>query len=209
MNNRIKVILMISSFLGININTNISQIILRDSFWEKGNRDSSISGKNTPLYIEAINLRLNFGSKENKNFRKIDVVIIHSTFYKNTENPYHILGCLRQFAAYNVSAHYIIARDGTIFRLVDEKNVAYHAGISTLPDGTEGGAVNERSIGIELIYTDRDSPNPAQLKALKQLLDDIKCRLPIRYLLGHSDIAPLRRSDPWNFDWSKIGGRKQ
>ena len=204
---KIKLIILIFIALYINIFSMQSQIIAMDSLAEKGGKDS-LSPKKIPPYLDAHDLRLNFGWKAGKSFRKIDVVIIHATFYKNTENPYHILGCLRQFAAYNVAAHYIVMRNGTIFRLVAEGDVAYHAGVSTLPDGTEGGAVNERSIGIELIYTDHETPTVAQINALKLLLDDIRCRLPIRYILGHSDIAPLRRSDPWNFDWSKIGGKK-
>lgn len=202
-----KLILLILIALCINIFSIQSQIIAIDSLAAKGNKDS-LNATKTPPYLDAHDLRLNFGWKAGKHLRKIDVVIVHSTFYKNVENPYHILGCLRQFAAYNVSAHYIIMRDGTIFRLVAEGDVAFHAGVSVLPDGTEGGAVNERSIGIELIYTNYETPNIAQINALKLLLDDIRCRLPLRYILGHSDIAPLRRSDPWNFDWSKIGGKK-
>lgn len=204
---KIKLITLIIIALCINITAIQSQMIAIDTLTTKGNKDSLNTPKNPP-YLDVPDLRLNFGWKAGKHLRKIDVIIIHSTFYKNTENPYHILGCLRQFAAYNVAAHYIVMRDGTIFRLVAERDVAHHAGVSTLPDGTEGAAVNERSIGIELLYTDRETPNTAQINALKLLLDDIRCRLPIRYLLGHADIAPLRRSDPWNFDWSKIGGKK-
>ncbi len=205
---KIKFIILIFIALWITIFPIHSQIIKSDSLIDKGGKDTIQTGVKTPPYVDVADLRLNFGSKVGKSFRKIDVVIIHATFYKNTENPHHILGCLRQFAAYNVAAHYIIMRDGTIFRLVAERDVAFHAGISTLPDGTEGAAVNERSLGIELIYTDRETPTTAQINALILLLNDIRCRLSIRYILGHSDIAPLRRSDPWNFDWSKIGGKK-
>ena len=42
---------------------------------------------------------------------------------------------------------------------------------------------------------------------LKKLLADIETRQTIKHILGHSDIAPGRKSDPWGFNWKKIGGK--
>jgi len=106
---------------------------------------------------------------------------------------------IKQFSRYGVSAHYVIGRDGVIYRLVDEKDVAYHAGKSALPDGRI--AVNSCSVGIELMTSFDEGPTDAQIKSLTNLVNDIKKRHKIQFVLRHSDIAPGRKTDPWNMNW--------
>jgi N-acetyl-anhydromuramyl-L-alanine amidase AmpD len=101
-----------------------------------------------------------------------------------------------------VSAHYLIARDGVVYRLVNEKDIAYHAGKSQLPDGRR--SVNSCSIGIELVTSFSEAPTEAQINALVELVKDIKNRYKIKYVLRHSDIAPERKTDPWNMDWENF-----
>lgn len=131
--------------------------------------------------------------------RAIDAVILHSTFNNSGGEPYDIDRIIAQFARYNVSAHYLVGRDGTVYRLVEEKDVSWHAGKSKLPDGRT--AVNASSLGIELVTSYSEAPTADQIKALVLLLKDIKKRHRIRYVLRHSDIAPGRKTDPWNMDW--------
>lgn len=131
--------------------------------------------------------------------RNIDVIIIHSVFNNSGGEFYDIDLIVRQFARYGVSAHYLVGREGEIYRLVDEKNVAYHAGKSSLPDGRTG--VNSCSIGIELVCTFTEPITEQQMEALVKLTKDIQTRHKINYLLRHSDIAPGRKTDPWNLDW--------
>ncbi|MBN2766213.1 MAG: N-acetylmuramoyl-L-alanine amidase [Paludibacteraceae bacterium] len=145
-----------------------------------------------------IDKRVNFGYANAKN-RKIDVVIIHSTFNNSGGDHYDIDLVIKQFSCYKVSAHYVIGRKGEIFQLVEEKNTAYHAGKSSLPDGRT--SVNSCSIGIELMTTFTEAPTETQIRALTTLIDDIKSRHEIKYILRHSDIAPGRKTDPWNMDW--------
>ena len=57
---------------------------------------------------------------------------------------------------------------------------------------------------IEIIEKKSDSPNGAQYSALKKLLTQLKSEYKIKYVLGHKDIAPGRKDDPWNFEESKI-----
>jgi N-acetyl-anhydromuramyl-L-alanine amidase AmpD len=71
-----------------------------------------------------------------------------------------------------------------------------------MADGREG--VNRFSIGVELINSTIDLPTNAQYDSLSKLIIDIKTRHNIRYVVGHSDIAPDRKSDPWNFDFNKL-----
>ena len=85
---------------------------------------------------------------------------------------------------------------------MEDKNIAYHAGKSETPDGRTG--VNNFSIGVEIVNTQSESPNSAQYKALNNLFSHLKQKYEIKYILGHSDIAPGRKTDPWNFDWAKV-----
>jgi N-acetyl-anhydromuramyl-L-alanine amidase AmpD len=142
--------------------------------------------------------KVNFGFATNNN-RQVNSVIVHSTFNNSGGEKYDIDLVLKQFSQYGVSAHYVIGRDGTIFQLVDEKDNSYHAGKSSLPDGTTN--VNSCSIGIEIMTSYTESPTPEQSKALLGLITGIQKRYPIKYVLRHSDIAPVRKTDPWNFDW--------
>lgn len=137
---------------------------------------------------------------------KVDTIIIHSVYNKTGGDHYSLNKILDIFKEYGVSAHYIIERDGDVHQLVAEKNTAYHAGSSKMPDGRSG--VNSFSIGIELINAEDDKPTSAQYNSLDGLIDEIKGRQKIKYILGHSDIAPGRKTDPWNFSWSKVGGKK-
>jgi N-acetyl-anhydromuramyl-L-alanine amidase AmpD len=87
-----------------------------------------------------------------------------------------------------------------VWQLVAEDKKAWHAGISTMPeDGREG--VNDFSIGIELIGTEDTDFTEAQYQALALLTKEILSRHTIRYIYGHCDVAPGRKTDPWNFDW--------
>lgn len=134
--------------------------------------------------------------------RKIDTVILHSS-YNSLGGDVHDVGkIIGIYKSYEVAAHYIIGRDGTIYRLVEEKNIAYHAGVAKTPDGRSD--VNAFSIGIELVNTENGEYTEKQYAAVNALLADIRSRHAIKYVLGHDDIAPDRKTDPWNLDWKRI-----
>jgi N-acetylmuramoyl-L-alanine amidase len=115
--------------------------------------------------------------------------------------------------ASQVSAHYLIAEDGRVWRLVDEAERAWHAGVGSWR-GVED--INSRSIGIELA-----NPGPLdgfppfsepQIAALEALLDEVRgrWRIPAAGVIAHSDMAPGRKADPGpKFDWRRLarGGR--
>lgn len=106
--------------------------------------------------------------------------------------------------AAEVSAHWLIAEDGTVEQLVDEALRAWHAGA-----GAWGGVtdVNSRSIGIELANAgDAPFPEP-QMAALEGLLRGIMTRwgIPPEGVIAHSDMAPERKRDPGpRFDWQRL-----
>lgn len=154
--------------------------------------------------LNIINKKVSFGFAVNSN-RNVNSVIVHSTFNNSGGDKYDIDLVIKQFSTYGVSAHYVIGRDGKIYQLVDEKDNSYHAGKSSLPDGTTN--VNSCSIGIELMTSYTESPTEEQNKALLSLINNIKKRYSIKYVLRHSDIAPVRKTDPWNFDWDAFKTR--
>ena len=145
-----------------------------------------------------INKKVNFGFAANSN-RVVNTVIVHSTFNNSGGDKYDIDLVLKQFSTYSVSAHYVIGRDGSVYQLVDEKDNSYHAGKSKLPDGTTN--VNSCSIGIEIMTSYTESPTEKQIASLITLINSIKKRHTVKYILRHSDIAPVRKTDPWNMDW--------
>jgi hypothetical protein len=134
--------------------------------------------------------------------RTIDTVILHSSYDALGDDPYSVKGIVKEYEEYGVSAHYLIARDGTIYRLVKEENVAYHAGVSRVPDGRTN--VNDFSVGIELVNTKTGEYSDEQYAAVKKLIASLKKKYDIGYVLGHDDIAAGRKTDPWNFDWRRI-----
>jgi hypothetical protein len=134
--------------------------------------------------------------------RKIDTIIIHSSYDALGNDPYSVGGVIAEYKEYEVSPHYLIDRTGKVYRLVEDKNIAYHAGESKMPDGRTG--VNNFSIGIEMLTTKKDKLTDAQYSALKLLIADLKGKHKITNVLGHNQIAPGRKDDPWNFEWGKL-----
>jgi hypothetical protein len=139
---------------------------------------------------------------EKSSGRKIDTVIIHSTYNALGGDQFSLAKILDIYKAYSVSPHYIIDRGGKIYRLVADENIAYHAGESKMPDGRAG--VNNFSIGIEMINNKTDSFTSAQYASLNDLLRYLHSKYEIKYVLGHNQIAPGRKDDPWNIVWSKV-----
>ena len=149
-----------------------------------------------------INKLVNWGFTKEES-RAIDTIIIHSSYNVLGNNTHDVEDIInKEYKPAGVSPHYIIARDGTIYRLVQDKNIAYHAGVSKMPDGRTN--VNNFSLGIEIVETTSESPSDKQYTALKNLIMYLKGKYKIKYVLGHSDIAPGRKTDPWNFNWKRI-----
>lgn len=104
-----------------------------------------------------------------------------------------------------VSAHYVVEENGTIWRLVPETRRAFHAGISCWKGERDLNAV---SIGVEIVNPGHEWGYRAfpemQMASVERLCRDLMSRHPIppHRVVGHSDIAPDRKSDPGElFDW--------
>jgi N-acetylmuramoyl-L-alanine amidase len=107
-----------------------------------------------------------------------------------------------------VSAHYLVEEDGTVWSLVPEADRAWHAGAAYWRGETD---VNSASIGIEIVNPGHEfgyRPFPApQMDAVEALCREILARHPIPpwNVVGHSDVAPRRKEDPGElFDWRRL-----
>lgn len=103
---------------------------------------------------------------------------------------------------HKVSAHFLIRRNGALIQFVSCLNRAWHAGVSSW-QGRE--RCNDFSIGIELEGSDFEAFETAQYLTLNTLISDAIKKYPIKAIVGHSDIAPVRKTDPGPyFDWSQL-----
>lgn len=136
----------------------------------------------------------------NHNARRPNFVILHDT----TNNS--VLPALKTLTdpAREVSSHYLVGRDGTLYQLVDEEQRAWHAGKSYWGGNTD---LNSASIGIELDNTGAEPYPEAQMTVLLELLKSLKerYRIPANNFLGHGDVAPGRKIDPSRlFPWQHL-----
>ena len=134
----------------------------------------------------------------------IDTLVLHYTELPLQESLDILSDGARE---HRVSAHYVLAEDGTAYRLVPEERIAWHAGRSSWR-GRE--ALNGTSIGIEIVnlHGDRHDYPAQQIAALIELCRDILARnraIEPRNVVGHSDIAPQRKIDPGRrFPWKTL-----
>lgn len=132
----------------------------------------------------------------------IDTIVIHAV-------AYDVKGAIESFREHEVSPHYLIDEKGKIYQFVDECQRAWHAGLSFWQGQTN---LNDRSIGIELCSKNfGQKPYPMrQISALIRLCQRLQRKYHIKKerILGHSDIAPLRKADPGKaFPWGYLSRR--
>ena len=113
------------------------------------------------------------------------------------QHPYYA-----EIAHLKVSSHFFIRRDGELIQFVSCLYRAWHAGASSF-QGRE--RCNDFSVGIELEGSDNHSFESSQYDTLKELINSLRKTYPIKDIVGHSDIAPGRKTDPGPyFDWAQI-----
>ena len=150
---------------------------------------------------------VNFSKKLRKN-SDIKLIVIHYTgmqsrieSIKRLLNPKH-----------KVSTHYLIDRKGRILKMVDDNKIAWHAGKSKWKNYIN---LNKYSIGIELVNKGHEFGYEkftiSQVNKLIKLCKNLKNKYKIKNsnIVGHSDIAPLRKQDPGEkFPWRKLQKNK-
>ena len=136
--------------------------------------------------------------------RKIKYILIHYTNLPSTKISLEYLLNKKN----KVSSHYLVNPQGKIYSLVEEKNIAWHAGISSWKDDKN---LNKNSIGIELqnsgVAGTYEKFSNMQILILEKLIKKIQAQYGVlnSNVLGHSDIAPDRKIDPGpKFPWRRL-----
>ena len=108
----------------------------------------------------------------------------------------------QQIRGLEVSSHFLIRRDGSLWQFVSCDDRAWHAGASCW---RERSNCNDDSIGVELEGLEGDTFEPAQYQALAELGEAIRLQYPLAHVAGHEHIAPGRKQDPGpGFDWRRL-----
>ncbi len=136
----------------------------------------------------------------NFNLRKPNFVVIHHTAQQSCDQT------LRTFTLERtqVSAHYVICKDGTVHHMLNDAFRAWHGGVGSWGSLTD---LNSASIGIELDNNGSEPFPDIQLNSLMRVLDTLKKKylIPTPNFIGHADIAPVRKVDPnVYFPWKTL-----
>lgn len=137
---------------------------------------------------------INFG------IRKPNFVILHHTAQKSTDQTIRTFTVKGQS---EVSAHYVVGRDGKVVQMVNDYLRAHHAGIGKWGNETD---LNSSSIGIEIDNDGFEPYSEVQIQHVLKLLEVLKkrYRIPTANFIAHSDIAPGRKPDPHDFPWKRF-----
>ena len=147
-------------------------------------------------------------SKKTRKIKDIKLIVIHYTGMQSR------IASIKRLSSklHKVSCHYLIDRKGKILKMVDENKVAWHAGKSKWKNLIN---LNKNSIGIELVNKGHqfgyENFTNIQLNNLVKLCHILKKKYKIKNsnIIGHSDIAPLRKKDPGEkFPWKKLKKNK-
>jgi len=133
----------------------------------------------------------------NFNLRKPNFVIIHHTAQNSCDQTLKTFTLPRT----QVSAHYVICKDGIIHHMLNDYLRAWHGGVARWGNNTD---INSSSIGIEIDNNGFEPFTNQQINSLLALLSSLKRAyvIPTANFIGHADIAPTRKNDPnVNFPW--------
>jgi len=136
---------------------------------------------------------VNFG------IRKPNFVVIHHTAQTSLDQTIKTFTLTRT----EVSAHYVVSRDGKVVQMVNDYLRSNHAGAGRWGNDTD---LNSSSLGIELDNNGNEPYSDAQIKSLLSLLGTLKKRynIPTANFIGHADLAPKRKPDPNKFPWKVL-----
>ena len=136
----------------------------------------------------------------NFSMRRPNFVVIHHTAQNSCEQTLQTFTLPRT----QVSAHYVICKDGTVHHMLNDLLRAHHAGVSKWGNNSD---LNSSSIGIEIDNNGIDSFTTPQLSSLMVLLGRLKntYHIPTTNFIGHADVAPGRKVDPnRTFPWQRL-----
>lgn len=163
-----------------------------------------IAPQPTSVAFAITQLPSEYRSDETRPLMSIDTIVLHSLYNPTTPDPFAISNIKKVLDESQVSSHYVIARDGKVYQLVPHEYQAWHAGVSRMPAPDNREKLNLFTLGIELVGNETSGFTTAQYTSLFSLIADLEKKLPIKSIVGHADIAPDRKSDPWKFDWKRL-----
>ena len=147
---------------------------------------------------------LNYGDywvgTTNFNMRKPNYVVLHHTAQDSVKQTLNTFTLPRT----QVSSHYVVAKNGEIYHMLNDYLRAWHGGIGQWGNNTD---LNSSSLGIEIDNNGKEKFTDLQITSLLKLLDEIKEKynIPAENFIGHSDIAPSRKVDPnAYFPWKRL-----
>ncbi|MCI2228684.1 N-acetylmuramoyl-L-alanine amidase [Polaribacter sp. MSW13] len=146
------------------------------------------------------NRTTNVIKSQNFNLRKPNLIVIHHTAQNSCSQTYRTFALKRT----QVSSHYVICDDGTTTQMLNDLVRGWHAGGGSWGKNTD---INSVSIGIELDNNGKEPFSYAQINSLVFLLQKLtkKYKIPMQNIVGHSDIAPGRKTDPSAlFPWKAL-----
>lgn len=150
--------------------------------------EDSIS--NSPRFVGTTNFTM----------RRPNFVVIHHTAQNSCDETLRTFTLPRT----QVSAHYVICRDGIVYHMLNDLLRAHHAGVSRWGNNTD---INSSSIGIEVDNNGSEPFSEAQINSLLELLARLKkaYNIPVANFIGHADVAPGRKVDPSRFfPWKQL-----
>jgi len=154
-----------------------------------------------------LNYSFNFDKKKRK-FKQIKFIIFHYTGMKNEKDAIKRLTDNKS----KVSSHFLIRNNGKIINLVPELYISWHAGMSSWQNYQ---SINKHSIGIEISNPGHSYNykkfSKEQIHSILKLTRYLikKYKIKIKFILGHSDIAPFRKKDPGEkFPWKHLSKKK-
>jgi N-acetylmuramoyl-L-alanine amidase len=156
--------------------------------------------KKQPAAVDSAKMAGQWVGTTNFGMRKPNFVIIHHTAQTACDTTLKTFTLPRT----QVSAHYVICKDGTINHMLNDYLRAWHAGNSKWGNVTD---VNSVSVGIELDNNGFEPFSEAQINSLLQVLKKLKKdnNIPTANFIGHADIAPKRKVDPNKyFPWQQL-----
>jgi N-acetylmuramoyl-L-alanine amidase len=156
--------------------------------------------KKQPANIDSTMMAAQWAGTTNFGMRKPNFVIVHHTAQTACDTTLKTFTLPRT----QVSAHYVICKDGTINHMLNDYLRAWHAGNSKWGNVTD---INSVSIGIELDNNGFEPFSEVQIKSLLAVLKKLKQdnNIPTANFIGHADIAPKRKVDPNKyFPWQQL-----
>lgn len=139
----------------------------------------------------------------NFNLRKPNIVVIHHTAQNSCDQTLNTFTTQKT----QVSAHYVICKDGTVHHMLNDYLRAWHGGIGKWGNFND---INSSSLGIEIDNNGFEIFTEPQINSLLILLDSLKQKysIPAANFIGHADMAPGRKVDPnVNFPWKNLADK--